>query len=104
MASAQVMAMPVDTATGKERRQPAAAGDTGAQDVYIKLKSLQKHMEFLDIQVGARVWKGQAVRLGVGNTLFLPYISYADLSISVFFYFDTDGGGGANGLRVEVVQ
>ncbi|CAM9782105.1 unnamed protein product, partial [Ectocarpus fasciculatus] len=56
MASADVMAMPVDTPTGaaaagKERQQQAAAEDTGAsQDVYVKLKSLQKHMEFLDIQ------------------------------------------------------
>lgn len=56
MASAEVMAMPVDTPTGdaagKERQQQAAAEDAGAaQDVYVKLKSLQKHMEFLDIQV-----------------------------------------------------
>lgn len=57
MASAQVMAMPVDTAkaTEKEPRGAAAATsatrDAGAQDVYVKLKSLQKHMEFLDIQV-----------------------------------------------------
>ncbi|CAM9363061.1 unnamed protein product [Ectocarpus sp. 4 AP-2014] len=55
MASAEVMAMPVDTlpgdAAGKERQQQAAAEDAGtAQDVYVKLKSLQKHMEFLDIQ------------------------------------------------------
>ncbi|CAM9119580.1 unnamed protein product, partial [Ectocarpus sp. 12 AP-2014] len=55
MASAEVMAMPVDTprgdATGKERQQqPAAEGAGAAQDVYVKLKSLQKHMEFLDIQ------------------------------------------------------
>lgn len=51
MASAQVMAMPVDTATDKERQETAAVEDTGAgQDVYVKLKSLQKHMEFLDIQ------------------------------------------------------
>ncbi|CAN0098917.1 unnamed protein product, partial [Ectocarpus sp. 12 AP-2014] len=55
MASADVMAMPVDTptgdATGKERQQQPAAEDAGAaQDVYVKLKSLQKHMEFLDIQ------------------------------------------------------
>lgn len=55
MASAQVVAMPVDTPTGggsagKERA--TAAEDSGAsQDVYVKLKSLQKHMEFLDIQV-----------------------------------------------------
>eukprot|EP00752_Nemacystus_decipiens_P006792 g6099.t1 len=48
------MAMPVDTATETEPKgaaAPAAAtDDTGAQDVYVKLKSLQKHMEFLDIQ------------------------------------------------------
>ncbi|CAM9769917.1 unnamed protein product, partial [Hapterophycus canaliculatus] len=54
MASAQVMAMPVDTPTGGSAgkgRPTAAAEDTGAaQDVYVKLKSLQKHMEFLDIQ------------------------------------------------------
>ncbi|CBJ27612.1 conserved unknown protein [Ectocarpus siliculosus] len=55
MASAEVMAMPVDTPTGdaagKERQHQAAADDAGAaQDVYVKLKSLQKHMEFLDIQ------------------------------------------------------
>ncbi|CAM9641294.1 unnamed protein product, partial [Ectocarpus sp. 8 AP-2014] len=55
MASAEVMAMPVDSRTGdaagKERQQQAAAEDAGAaQDVYVKLKSLQKHMEFLDIQ------------------------------------------------------
>lgn len=60
MASAEVMAMPVDTPTGgdagKERQQQAAAEDAGAaQDVYVKLKSLQKHMEFLDIQV--RLWR-----------------------------------------------
>lgn len=51
MASAQVLAMPVDASVGKERH---AAEDPGAaQDVYVRLKSLQKHMEFLDIQVGA---------------------------------------------------
>lgn len=59
------MAMPVDTATDKERQETAAVEDTGAgQDVYVKLKSLQKHMEFLDIQVGARVRTGQSVPLG----------------------------------------
>lgn len=58
MASAQVMAMPVDppgaAAAGTQRQtQLGAAEETGAeQDVYVKLKSLQKHMEFLDIQVG----------------------------------------------------
>lgn len=53
MASAQVMAMPVDEAIGKGRiGQPVAgtSGETQQQDVYVKLKSLQKHMEFLDIQ------------------------------------------------------
>ncbi|CAN0239574.1 unnamed protein product [Pylaiella littoralis] len=56
MASAQVMAMPVDPpgagAAGTQRQtQLGAAEETGAeQDVYVKLKSLQKHMEFLDIQ------------------------------------------------------
>lgn len=54
MASADVMPMmPVETKDS--RRGAAAAGDSaGAQDVYIKLKSLQKHMEFLDIQVGSQ--------------------------------------------------
>lgn len=55
MASAQVMAMSVDDAIGKERiAQPVATGasqETQQQDVYVKLKSLQKHIEFLDIQV-----------------------------------------------------
>lgn len=58
MASAEVMAMPVDppaaaaAATTERPTQEGEAEDTGAeQDVYIKLKSLQKHMEFLDIQV-----------------------------------------------------
>eukprot|EP00903_Cladosiphon_okamuranus_P010757 g10164.t1 len=52
MASAQVMAMPVDTATETTRKPAAATTDdaAAAQDVYVKLKSLQKHMEFLDIQ------------------------------------------------------
>ncbi|CAM9992923.1 unnamed protein product [Scytosiphon promiscuus] len=52
MASAQVMAMPVDAATGGSagKERPAAEDSGAAQDVYIKLKSLQKHMEFLDIQ------------------------------------------------------
>lgn len=50
MASAQVMSMPA----GKERQ--ANVEDAGAsQDVYVKLKSLQKHMEFLDIQVGVKL-------------------------------------------------
>lgn len=56
MATAQVMAMPMDDTMGKER--VAAAGATEEtqqqQDVYVKLKSLQKHMEFLDIQVRRR--------------------------------------------------
>ena len=65
MASAQVMAMPVDTATDTDRKGAAAAAteDAGAKDVYVKLKSLQKHMEFLDIQVRARVVRGNGVRL-----------------------------------------
>lgn len=75
MASAQVMAMPVDTATETERKgaEAAAAEDTAAQDVYVKLKSLQKHMEFLDIQVGTRVARGKGCgRVGPaeGHTLF----------------------------------
>lgn len=59
MASAQVMAMPVDEAIGKGRiGQPVAgtSGETQQQDVYVKLKSLQKHMEFLDIQVRYRLY------------------------------------------------
>lgn len=64
MASAQVMAMPVDTATDTRRGAAAAAAEdtAGAQDVYVKLKSLQKHMEFLDIQVRARVVRGKRER------------------------------------------
>lgn len=50
MASAQVMTMMVDGgAAGKERQ--AVEETAAAQDVYIKLKTLKKHMEFLDIQV-----------------------------------------------------
>eukprot|EP00904_Undaria_pinnatifida_P003380 jgi/Undpi1/13042/HiC_scaffold_8.g02705.m1 len=49
MASAQVMTMMVDGgAAGKERQ--AVEETAAAQDVYIKLKTLKKHMEFLDIQ------------------------------------------------------
>lgn len=56
MASAQVMSMPVDESIGKDRATLLAAGGTASeeaqqQDVYVKLKFLQKHMEFLDIQV-----------------------------------------------------
>lgn len=65
MASAQVMAMPVDTATDTDRKGAAAAAtqDAGAKDVYVKLKSLQKHMEFLDIQVGRGSSGATGVRL-----------------------------------------
>lgn len=67
--------MPVDTATATERKRAAAAAteDAAAQDVYVKLKSLQKHMEFLDIQVGARVVRGKGGAAGqvvFGRTLF----------------------------------
>lgn len=57
MAAAEVMAMPLDEAPSRSKEQAQAttqetAVDTAAaQDVYVKLKSLQKHMEFLDIQV-----------------------------------------------------
>lgn len=47
MALAEVMTMSAEAAS-KERK---GSEDTGAaEDVYIKLKTLQKHMEFLDIQ------------------------------------------------------
>lgn len=98
MASAEVMAMPVDTpgapaaAAGKQR-QGAAAEDAGAaQDVYVKLKSLQKHMEFLDIQVGREGVVREKLWVGLGwCNVQLPFLSDvypADgrhLSISVFF-------------------
>lgn len=42
--------MSVEGVSTKERQGPEDA--EAAQDVYIKLKTLQKHMEFLDIQVG----------------------------------------------------
>lgn len=55
MASAEVMSMPVEptttTAVVKEPHGAAAAAAIQQQDLYVKLKSLQKHMEFLDIQV-----------------------------------------------------
>ncbi len=69
MASAEVMAMPVDTpaAPAGKQREGAAAEDAGAaQDVYVKLKSLQKHMEFLDIQVGREGVVRGKVRARVG--------------------------------------
>lgn len=85
MASAQVMAMPVDTTTTGKRHEAAAAADTGAeQDVYVKLKSLQKHMEFLDIQVGARLLREKGVRLPWVGCLGTDVVR-ADLSISVLF-------------------
>lgn len=51
MATAQVMSMSAVEASGKERPGDQEAESTAAQDVYVKLKSLQKHLEFLDIQV-----------------------------------------------------
>lgn len=48
MASAQVMTMMVDGGAVKERQ--AVEETAAAQDVYVKLKTLKKHMEFLDIQ------------------------------------------------------
>lgn len=67
MAAAEVMTMPMGEATSSTKGQQQAnaqetAVDTAAaQDVYVKLKSLQKHMEFLDIQVrsaAAHDWEG----------------------------------------------
>lgn len=56
MASAQVMSMPPIESTTPAVKESPTAEDTGAaQDVYVKLKSLQKHMEFLDIQVSAYI-------------------------------------------------
>lgn len=81
MASAQVMAMPMDDAMGKERA--AAAGTTDEtqqqQDVYVKLKSLQKHMEFLDIQVKEgggvrRAWEGEGGEGGGFSSCSSPCI------------------------------
>lgn len=69
MASAQVMTMMVDGGAVKERQ--AVEETAAAQDVYVKLKTLKKHMEFLDIQVSARScwddlgWGG--VRVGVAG-------------------------------------
>lgn len=54
MASAQVMSMPSVVSTIPAAKETEDAGAT-QQDVYVKLKSLQKHMEFLDIQVGAYI-------------------------------------------------
>lgn len=57
MASAQVMTMVVDGGAVKERQ--AAEETAAAQDVYVKLKTLKKHMEFLDIQVSVWLcWSG----------------------------------------------
>lgn len=49
MAAAEVMPMSVEGVSTKERQVPEDA--EVSQDVYVKLKTLQKHMEFLDIQV-----------------------------------------------------
>lgn len=64
MASAQVMTMMVDGGAGKERQ--AVEETAAAQDVYVKLKTLKKHMEFLDIQVSVRSFRGGLGWGGVG--------------------------------------
>ncbi|CAM9696195.1 unnamed protein product [Choristocarpus tenellus] len=48
MAAAQVMTVPPVEAPGKDGLTTTGEGQT--QDFYVKLKSLQRHMEFLDIQ------------------------------------------------------
>jgi len=89
MASAEVMAMPVDTPAGaplgKQQREGTAAEDAGAaQDVYVKLKSLQKHMEFLDIQVGHEGFvRGKVIRLSE-QCFFFADVCRRHLSISFF--------------------
>lgn len=63
MAAAEVMPMSVEGVSTKERQGPEDA--EVSQDVYVKLKTLQKHMEFLDIQVGGMCMRnviGQSVK------------------------------------------
>lgn len=88
MASAQVMTMMVDGGAGKERQ--AVEETAAAQDVYVKLKTLKKHMEFLDIQVrcclvvrGVGLGGMPVGEVGLGGRVWVV-VDRRDLSISVF--------------------
>ena len=83
MALAMAMSPESDGAATKGRQGSEDAGK--GQDVYVKLKTLQKHMEFLDIQVGgvrgwySRLWNSTR-RLTSGAFIVIASVDFAYLS------------------------